>query len=164
MHDFKKVLAALSFSNNLREEFLFAAKFADNLEAELVVLNVINARDLDAVTSISSMGYEVDGNHYIDGVTKERTALLDGIIDDSAFDRKNLRIVFKVGHPIQEILQFIMKESVDMIIMGAKGRTNLEEVLVGSVAEKLFRKSPVTVVSYRPKEHSEKLKRKIHDT
>jgi nucleotide-binding universal stress UspA family protein len=33
--------------------------------------------------------------------------------------------------------------------MGAKGRSNVEHLLVGSVADKMFRHSPVTVASYR---------------
>ena len=38
---------------------------------------------------------------------------------------------------------------IDMIVMGVKGRTDLQHAFVGSVADKIFRRSPVTVISYR---------------
>jgi nucleotide-binding universal stress UspA family protein len=48
-----------------------------------------------------------------------------------------------------------------MIVMGVKGRTDLQHVFVGSVADKIFRRSPVTVISYRDENHAEHLKKNI---
>jgi nucleotide-binding universal stress UspA family protein len=58
-----------------------------------------------------------------------------------------------VGNPIDELLNITEKEHADMIVMGTKGRTNLRNILIGSVAEKIFRKSPVPVLSYRDEKH-----------
>jgi nucleotide-binding universal stress UspA family protein len=79
----------------------------------------------------------------------------------SAFDRKNMRTIFKVGNPTDELLKLIVKENVDMIVMGIKGHSNLEHMLVGSVAEKLFRRSPVPVISFRDEKSAERLRKKI---
>ena len=49
-----------------------------------------------------------------------------------------------------------------MVVMGPKGRTDLEHVLVGSVASKLFKRSPATVVSYRSESQAKRLKEHIH--
>jgi len=69
--------------------------------------------------------------------------------------------LIKVGHPVDELLKIIIKESIDMVVMGIKGRTDLEQIFVGSVAEKLFHRSPVPIVSYRNKKIAERLKKRL---
>jgi nucleotide-binding universal stress UspA family protein len=59
------------------------------------------------------------------------------------------------------LLKLIVTENVDMIIMGVKGRADIEHIFVGSVAEKLFRRSPVPVLSYRDEQNAERLRKKI---
>jgi nucleotide-binding universal stress UspA family protein len=58
----------------------------------------------------------------------------------------------------------IVKEDVDMVVMGSRGRMDLEQVLVGSVASKIFRKSPATVVSCQSEADAAHLRRNIHLT
>ena len=54
------------------------------------------------------------------------------------------------GVPFQEILETAKKHQVDLIVMGTHGRTGLQHVLVGSVAEKVVRLAPCPVLVVRP--------------
>lgn len=161
MENVKKVLAALAFSDYAEGTFTFAAQFARSANAELIVANVINSRDVESVETISSMGYEVDGSHYIQSVKEERRAMLDGIISNSGYPRDKIRTIFRTGNPIEELLKLIKEEDIDVVVMGPKGRTDLEHILVGSVAEKIFRRSPATVISYRSEKVAERLRKRI---
>ena len=76
-------------------------------------------------------------------------------------DAEKVRTVFKTGDPGDELLKVALKENVDLIVMGVKGRTDLEYIFVGSVAEKVFRRSPIPVLSYRDEANAERLKRHI---
>jgi nucleotide-binding universal stress UspA family protein len=156
-----KVLAALAFSDYAQGTFSFAAYFARLTSAELIVANVINSRDVESVQTISSMGFEVDGDHYVQSLKEERRGLLDRIISDSGYPTGKVRTVFRTGNPIEELLKLIKEEEVDVVVMGPKGRTDLESMLVGSVAEKIFRRSPATVISYRDERIAERLKKRI---
>jgi nucleotide-binding universal stress UspA family protein len=55
------------------------------------------------------------------------------------------QIVTKSGREDEEILTFAKQENVDIIVMGTHGRTGVEHVFFGSVAEKVLRHSPFPV-------------------
>lgn len=161
MKNVRKVLAALAFSEHAQGPFTFAADFAECTGAELIVASVINERDVESVRTISAMGYEVDGEHYVEKIKAERKRALEGIISSGGYPVDRIRTVFLVGNPIDELLKLIVEEAVDVVVMGPKGRTDLEHVLVGSVAEKIFRRSPATVISYRDEKMAQRYRRRI---
>lgn len=157
----QKIMVALVFSEYAKGLFTYAAELASNFNAELIVVSIINNRDVDAVQTISSMGYDVDGENYIDGIRNERKTLLDQFQKEIDYPADKLKTILRVGNPIDELLKAALEESVDMIVMGVKGRTDLESVFVGSVAEKMFRRSPITIVSYRDPVNADRLKKRI---
>lgn len=161
MDHVKKIMVAMAFTSHSEDLFNSAARLAQLLNAELMIASIINSRDISAVRMVSSMGYQVDAEHYIEGVRAERKEMLEHFMEKSSFDQKKVRTIFKVGNPIDELLKLIVKEDIDMIVMGVKGRTDLEHVLIGSVAEKLFRRSPVPVISFRDEKSAERLRKKI---
>ena len=48
-------------------------------------------------------------------------------------DHLSLKIIIKVGFPYEKLIATIKEEQADMLVMGAKGRTNLADVLFGGV-------------------------------
>ena len=161
MSDIKKIMVALDFTSYSKGTFDYAVNIAKNLNAHLVVASIINSRDILAVEMVTSMGYEVDSEHYAEGIKTERENMLDNYLEHSDIDRNHVRTIFQVGNPTRELLKLIVTEKVDMMIMGVKGRADLEHIFVGSVAEKLFRRSPVPVLSHRDEKSAQRLKEKI---
>jgi len=159
MSEFKNIMVALAFSKHAKDIFGYGVKLATYLDADLTVASIINSRDVEAVETIVSMGYKVDGEHYVESIEKERREILEKIIGETSFPRERINILLQVGNPIDELLKIISEKNIDMVIMGSKGRTDLRHVLIGSVAEKMFRRSPVTVVSYRDESYAGGLER-----
>lgn len=157
----KKILVPTGFSEHARELIQYAAKMAEMMDADLMVASIIDSRDVDAVRRVSALGYDVDGEHYVKQIVEERKQILHEIIQETGFSPDRVKAVFTTGNPAHELLQMIVSERIEMVIMGTKGRTNLEYIFVGSVAEKIFRKSPVTVVSYRSQKQAESLRKHI---
>ena len=162
MEPFKEIMVAIGFTPYSQGIFNYAARLAEATGANLLVASVINMRDVEAVSTISAMGYNVDGEHYISTLREERAGQLKKIIATAGFPEDRVRFHLAVGNPIDELLKLCAREPVEMLVMGTKGRTDLESVLVGSVAEKLFRRSPVTVVSYRNEAQAARLRKRIH--
>ncbi len=53
------------------------------------------------------------------------------------------------GRPFLELIRYARREQMDLIVMGTHGRAGLSHVLMGSVAEKVVRKSPCPVLTIR---------------
>ena len=64
---------------------------------------------------------------------------------------KNLKVKTYLvsGTPYREILKKTQLEKVDLIVMGTHGRTGVEHLLLGSVAERVVRLSPCPVLTVR---------------
>jgi len=57
-----------------------------------------------------------------------------------------VRHVFLEGDPATEIVRYARESGVDRIVMGTHGRTGTERLLMGSVAEKVLRDAPCSVL------------------
>ena len=49
------------------------------------------------------------------------------------------------GSPVDEILSYVEGEGMDVVVMGTHGRSGVSRFLLGSVAERVIRRSPVPV-------------------
>jgi len=65
-----------------------------------------------------------------------------------ALEGQGLRVVSRVeyGSPAAQIVRVAEEERVDLIVMGAQGKTVTQELLLGSVAHEVVRRAPVPVL------------------
>ena len=54
-----------------------------------------------------------------------------------------------VGRPADAIIRIAQERQIDLIVMATHGRTGLEHVLLGSVAEKVVRLAPCPVLTVK---------------
>jgi nucleotide-binding universal stress UspA family protein len=57
-----------------------------------------------------------------------------------------IRHVLLEGDPATEIVRFATEEAMNLIVMGTHGRSGLERLLLGGVAEKVLRDAPCSVL------------------
>jgi nucleotide-binding universal stress UspA family protein len=55
-----------------------------------------------------------------------------------------------MGDPVEEIVNYVRKNGISLVIMGTHGRKGLDRVVLGSVANRVVRRSPVPVVTINP--------------
>ena len=118
-------------------EFAFE-RFPD---AELTVLHVVDPLDLP---------YGGDGR--IDPTTSEQwekaTVVCEEAESLAAEFGRDVQTVSIIGSPAKEIRDYAETKCFDHVVVGSRGRTGLSRLLLGSVAEKVLRRTsvPVTVV------------------
>jgi len=62
------------------------------------------------------------------------------------------KLIFSVreGLPHKEIVDYSIAEDINLIVIATHGRTGLDHLMLGSVAEKVMRFSPVPVLCVKP--------------
>ena len=156
----KKILVPIAFSKYSEGILNYAAGLATLSGAELIIASVINERDLEAVDKISSYGYKVDVEHYIETIKKERLEQLNTLLKKLTLPDDKVTYTFCLGDPTNELLKLVVDRKVDMVVMGVKSN-DIRHIFTGSVAERMFRKCPVTIVSYRGTEISARLRKRF---
>jgi nucleotide-binding universal stress UspA family protein len=68
------------------------------------------------------------------------------------FDSASVDCVVRLGDPVTEILREAGEFGADLIAVSTVGRSGVGRVMLGSVAEQVFRKSKVPVLLMRPGE------------
>ena len=162
MKQIEKIMVPLAFSPYSKGIVDYAVMLAKAMDVkQLIFVSVVNQRDVEAVETITSYGYEVDGDHYVQEIKKTRVAALDEMLKDIDFPEKRMKLIITVGKPADKLLKYAVKNDVDMIVMGVKAKSEIVHAFTGSVAEKLFRRSPITIVSYREESIAGKLRKRI---
>lgn len=59
------------------------------------------------------------------------------------------KAILRTGTPWEEILAAIAESKADLVVMGTHGRRGVTHALLGSVAEKMVRLSPIPVLTVR---------------
>ncbi|MFC4440057.1 MULTISPECIES: universal stress protein [Natrialbaceae] len=113
----------------------------------ITLLHVINP--LTVFNYVRAEGFDYEKSQQKE---RERREAVEQIFDgyrskDAARDRE-IKTVIEAGNPAERILEYTEDRGVDHIVMGSRGRSGLEEKLLGSVAKDVVKRSsvPVTIV------------------
>jgi len=159
MKSFHKIMVGCDFSKYSKETLECAVTLADKLQADLIIVNVINKKEIDTILKVAEGQFDRNIEKYVEKtaqeyetrVKTERTLQMEQLIKEVGCAHLSIKKVFRVGVPFQELIRAIEDQGADLMVMGQKGRSDLADVLFGSNAEKVFRRCPIPLLSVRPK-------------
>ncbi len=172
--DVKKILYATDLSENARYAFAFAVSLADLYNAAITFIHVLpevrSRLDKSIIGYISEERWEAiksqnveEAKEAIIGKRRDHLAIRDALHQFSEDVKKGREgegfatddIIVVRGNPVEEILKYSEEKNCDLIVMGTHGQGTLADVMMGSTARRVLRRSPRPVLVVRlPEEES----------
>ena len=138
MISIKNILYATDFSSHSNQAYFHAVALAEGHGASLTILHVCQARPvIMGEGMVPAIGVESEDVDYWRRQLEQIRPVNDGI---------QVRHVLLEGSPAEEIIRYATEQAMDLIVMGTHGRTGLERLLMGSVAEQVVRGAPCSVL------------------
>ncbi|MFQ6069416.1 MAG: universal stress protein [Candidatus Aminicenantales bacterium] len=142
MADFlKKILWATDFSEESEEAFAWANLFARVYNSSLIALHVVP----DFSPFLYRDSYLI-GEELRQRVTELRNEAAKRLERFQSAKKASYKIFIKEGTPAKKIVETAEEENADLIVMGRKGLSALEKLLIGSVANQVLRSTSVPVL------------------
>jgi nucleotide-binding universal stress UspA family protein len=148
---YKNILYTTEFSETWKEVFTHALGIAKQYKAKLTFLYVLNTELIDLLTF--DVGLERSSSidkkftEAKDFTTNTRKKIVKRIT--SAFGKdciKDINILVERGNPVKIILNVAEEKKCDLIVMGFKGKTALEDHTIGSTVNRVLHRSKLPVL------------------
>lgn len=142
---FKEIVFCTDFSENANEAFQVAKDLAVQYGANLHIVHVLvtlTSPEPDFFMSSETASEKGGGQSAQD--------LMENLYVKELPKDQKADIHFLSGYPATEIIQLAKEKQADLIVMGARGETGLTHVLFGSIADRVVRKAPCSVLAVRP--------------
>ena len=149
MKPINKIMVAVDFSEYSLPAVKYAADLARDLKAELLLVNVINQRDVDMTKKVAEQVPAFSFESYLDETRMDREDRFNQMITAADCGNIPVKTNIRIGVPYGELLAVIEAKKPDLLVMATKGRSNLMDAIIGSCAHKMFRRSPIPVLSIR---------------
>ncbi|MCC6544606.1 MAG: universal stress protein [Nitrospirae bacterium] len=144
MIEFSKILYLTDFSESSEYAGQYAISIAGKYGCRIYAAHVV-----EPFTYADDFGIDYGAQFR----EMEATAgiLLDKTVASIKSTGTDVESVMLSGNPSVEIVKFAEEQAIDLIVMATHGRSGIEHLLMGSVAEKVLRKSPCPVMTIKKK-------------
>lgn len=126
----RKVLYPTDFSSYSNQAYFHAVALAEKHQASLTIM-FVHTPEFPAPSQGKS-----SQDHWREQLEQIRPLNLNIAVSH----------IYLEGDPAAEIVRYVKDAGMDLVVMGTHGRTGLDRLLLGSVAEKVLRDAPCSVL------------------
>lgn len=139
----RRILVPVDFSDASDVAVDHAKEIALTYGAELDLLHVVEQPFYPSAYGIDSVTFPTQ--EVVDRVEKQL-----GEMARTEIGYEHVMVEATVGDPADEILRHVDDNESDLVVIATHGRTGLDRILLGSVAERVLRQSPTPVFVVKP--------------
>jgi universal stress protein A len=144
---FERILVPIDFSEHSLKAFRTALEFAQQFDAELILVHVIEQFIYPGDWTYPPVATS-------DFAAEKRTEIAAHLKALAAGSHLRTTEIVRIGRAWQEIVEIAKEYKPDLLIVATHGYTGLRHVLLGSVAEKVVRHAPCPVLTVRAEERA----------
>ncbi|MFD2033502.1 universal stress protein [Belliella marina] len=156
----KTILVPYDFSKEAQNALEFAQGLAIKTKAHLKLLHVLEAPTMTSLGTMGTVetGNEIDQIYVIELIEKRKSQLAEIEALHASMNYKfSTKLVF--GNPYAGITREVTEFDANLIVMGSKGTSGLEELLIGSNTEKIVRNATCPVITVKDKREVQDIKK-----
>jgi nucleotide-binding universal stress UspA family protein len=162
----KKILVPTDFSKPAKLATDVAIAIAKKVKAQVVLLHIL---EQPTSKSFNVTGEVVSGDSWEDKLftiklIEKAKKEFAKITQDAESEGVKVSGQLRLGNPFHGMRTVITELDVDLVVMGTSGRTQLEEMLVGSNTEKVVRHAHCPVLTIHEKPASTNFKNIVYAT
>jgi len=141
---YEKILYATDFSDMATKAFQYVKGLWGSGARDVTILHVVDQRGTDSLTGLAAIDPLAIEKGWEELALKE----ISGLEDDLRNEGFSAKMRIEKGIPFKVIIRVAEEENASVIVIGSHGKSNIAEMLLGSVAEKVVRKAkrPVLIV------------------
>jgi len=145
--EMRRIVCPTDFSATSARAFEHALVLAAWYEAPVTVLHVLP----EAVVASAGLPY-MGSPLLLEGSLRESVqADLTALVGPANRAGLNASTELRDGNPATQTVRLAQELGADLIVMGTRGRTGLERLVLGSVAETVLRRAPCPVMTVPPR-------------
>jgi len=141
----KRILVGCDFSADSDLAVQYGISLAQEFQTELYLAHVLEP------TVYKDMLTQAVGVPDPEGLRDELTRKLEGMVPAEAKQWCKPETLLLAGHPSDELTKYAVVNKMDLIVLGVRGHSVMESLLVGSTTDRVVRQAPCPVLSVRPK-------------
>ncbi|HYA24785.1 MAG TPA: universal stress protein [Terriglobales bacterium] len=139
-----RLLFATDFSPASERAFEYATSIAERYRAEMYVAHVIDLDVFDLISSEST-------TEVLKQAHEEARQKMAGMITARGLSSDQCHIVVTHGVVADALIGIMRQYDIELAVLGTHGRRAFKKLLLGSIAEEVFRIAPCAVLTVGPK-------------
>lgn len=162
----KKILVPTDFSKPAGIATEVAADIARKSGAELTLLHVVEEATTESFNVMGQVSVDAGWEEKLFNlrlIQKARKQIAK-LADDPKLAGVRLKTELRIGTPYHGMNKIITEQKVDLVVMGTSGRSDLQQMIIGSNTEKVVRTAACPVLTMHQKPAAKEFKEIVYAT